>query len=384
MGAKTRILFVDDEPNILQSMKRQLRKYYDVNVEKSGKDAIALFKKQGPFPIIISDLQMPEMDGIDFLKNIRTLDSDCVRILLTGNADLNAAISSVNEGNVFRFLKKPCLMTDLLASLKAAEEQARLITAERVLLQQTLQGSIKALTEVLSLANPTLFAKASRLKSYVEELLPYLKIKETWHIAIAAMLSQLGYVTLSDQTIAKINKNEKLTTSEQHVVDDLPTVSANLLDSIPRLDSVVEIIRYQNHRYDGADSHNKNKIGEDIPIGARILNILLDFDKLDTQGHPVAKICEILNERKGLYDKVILNQFINIRLKEIDNAKILDFNVDGLVAGMILAEDLMTKNSQILITRGNQVTNSLLAKIKNFEMSVGIQQPIKVKDIHSD
>ena len=94
------------------------------------------------------------MDGIQFLAQIREMSPDTVRIMLTGHADLENAIQAVNEGNIFRFLTKPCDNNILIQVLSQGLEQFRLVTAEKELLEKTLQGSINVLTELLPWSTP--------------------------------------------------------------------------------------------------------------------------------------------------------------------------------------------------------------------------------------
>ena len=148
-----------------------------------------------PVDLVISDMRMPAMDGATFLKYARTGAPDTVRVLLTGQADMDSAIAAVNEGNIFRFLTKPCPIDVLLTALKACVEQHRLVTAERVLLEETLRGSVKMLTEVLSLVSPTAFGRAARLQQRVAAIAAQMGIRDRWHIEVAAMVSQIGPVT---------------------------------------------------------------------------------------------------------------------------------------------------------------------------------------------
>ena len=105
---KPRILCVDDEEFILEGIASNLRKSFKITTAKSGQEALDLMENEETFPIIISDMRMPGMDGAQFLKQARQVSPDSIRILLTGHADLEAAISVVNEGKIFRYLTKTC------------------------------------------------------------------------------------------------------------------------------------------------------------------------------------------------------------------------------------------------------------------------------------
>jgi DNA-binding NtrC family response regulator len=160
---KPRILCVDDEPAVLEAIQRNLRREFDVSTDPSGAAALERIDKSEPFAVIVSDMRMPGMDGATFLSRARAKAPDTVRMLLTGHAELSSAIAAVNEGNVFRFLSKPCAAPDLIKALKEGVHQYELVHAERILLEQTLKGSIEALVQVLSLTNPESFGRAYRV-----------------------------------------------------------------------------------------------------------------------------------------------------------------------------------------------------------------------------
>jgi len=141
-----RVLCVDDEPNVLEGLRRQLCRHFTVATAGGGVAGLEVIERDGPFAVVVSDMRMPGMDGAAFLNRVRERVPDTVRVLLTGRADLDAAVAAVNKGNIFRFLMKPCPSEVLIATLEASAAQYRLVTAERALLEQVLQGSIKALT----------------------------------------------------------------------------------------------------------------------------------------------------------------------------------------------------------------------------------------------
>ncbi len=126
-----RVLLVDDDPNILAAFKRQLRKKADLQTALSGAAGLEILKSGGPFAVVVTDYCMPEMNGIEFLAQVRRVAPDSVRMLLTGSADLAAAIDAVNQGNIFRFLTKPCASEELLKVLAVGIGEYRRIHKER-------------------------------------------------------------------------------------------------------------------------------------------------------------------------------------------------------------------------------------------------------------
>jgi DNA-binding NtrC family response regulator len=141
-----KVLFVDDDRNLLASCERSFRRKFTVETAEGGEAALQAIAERGPFAVVVSDRQMPGMDGIQLLSLVRQRAPDTVRIMLTGNVDLEGAIKVVNEGNIFRFLTKPCALEILGKAVEDALAQYRLVTAEKELLNKTLSGSIKLLT----------------------------------------------------------------------------------------------------------------------------------------------------------------------------------------------------------------------------------------------
>jgi DNA-binding NtrC family response regulator len=113
-----RILFVDDEPNILDGYKRQLRKQFNIETAEGGERGLDMVKNNGPFSVVVSDLKMPGIDGNHFLALVKEVSPETTRILLTGYADLKSAIEAINNGNIFRLLTKPCDRLDLVQALE--------------------------------------------------------------------------------------------------------------------------------------------------------------------------------------------------------------------------------------------------------------------------
>jgi response regulator RpfG family c-di-GMP phosphodiesterase len=237
------VLCVDDEPAVLDGLRRSLRGIVELHTATGGAEALATLEAAGPFAVVVSDMRMPGMDGVTLLAHFRERAPDTIRMLLTGNADVEAAAAAVNRGQIFRFLFKPCPPDDLRAAVTAAVEQHRLVTAERELLDRTLRGSVQALVETLALANPTAFTRAARLRRLVRSVVAALGLEEWWHIEIAATLSQIGAVTLPPAVVEKLHTGEELSPDESEMAGRLPAIAEDVLSTIPRLEAVRGIIR---------------------------------------------------------------------------------------------------------------------------------------------
>jgi DNA-binding NtrC family response regulator len=189
-----KILLVDDDRYILDGYRRSLRSEFSMETAQSGQEALGLLEDKTAYAVVISDMRMPGMDGIELLKRVKKASPDTVRIMLTGNADVQTAIEAINEGSIFRFLIKPCSKETMARTITAALVQYRLI-AEKQLLEQTLSGCLQVLTEVLSLVNPAAFSRAERARRYIHHVVTAMQLGNPWQYEVAAMLSQLGCVT---------------------------------------------------------------------------------------------------------------------------------------------------------------------------------------------
>lgn len=377
MSSHDKILCVDDEQNILASYRRQLRKDFDLDTASSGPEGLEAIETNGPFAVIVSDMQMPGMNGVQFLSEARKIAPNSVRMMLTGVADQSTAAEAVNEGNVFRFLTKPCPSESLIRALVAGIEQYKLITAEKELVEKTLLGSIKVLSDVLSLVNPTAFGRASRVLRLTRELARELKVSKSWQLKIAAMLSQLGCVTVPEQTLSKVYKDADLEPAELQMFAAHPQIGSDLIARIPRLETVSEMIAYQEKRFDGTGHPQDSRTGEQIPQGARILKVALDLDTLESKGMARSFAIAELRSRTGWYDPAVLTALEAVIQRE-EQFLVREVALADLDGQMILAADVKTADGVLLVSKGQEVTSSLRQLLKNFSRRSGIVEPIRV------
>lgn len=347
-----RVLFVDDEPNVLAGLERQLRKRYVVKTAAGGEAGLAVIAAEGPFAVVVSDMRMPGMNGAQFLTFVRERHPDSVRLLLTGYAEVDAAIAAVNQGGLFRFLTKPCDPSTLTAALDDALAQHRLVTAERDLLDRTLRGSVQVLGEVLALVNPAAFGRALRVQALARQLAQAVNADLGWDVEVAAILSQLGYVGVSERVLTLAARGSQLSAADQAELDAAPNHAANLISRIPRLDRVIEIIRHLGTEADGKTA----------PLGSRLLRLARDFDTLAGRGLPPVHAVDHLKSRGGRYDPALLAGLDQLVRKE-SQPESRTLAVSELTAGMVLDEDLYGGDGTFLLRRGNTITSPLLIRL---------------------
>ncbi len=370
-----KILLVDDEQHILDGLTRQLRKLYPVDTVTSGVDALKMLESNGPYAVVVSDLRMPEMDGIALLSEVRKKYPNTTRVILSGDADLEKAIEAVNSGQVFRFLTKPCSANGLTTTLTLAVRQYQLLLSEKELLNKTLKGCISMLSEVLSLANNRAFSRGYRIRNIVCELVSQMNLRSQWRYEVAALLSQVGCIAIPDDILKKVALNEALKESEQFIFADHPRIGAQLLRRIPRLEGVAEIIGNQLLSYEDESSA---KTGDDLLLGANILRVALDYDQLISQGNTHDESISKLYSRKGSYNPDVLQQLKVIQPRQGQDKGIVELLFDELVPGMVAAEDILAKNGTKIIEKDQEITWPALQGLHNFIEHIGIREPIKV------
>ncbi len=372
-----RILLVDDDLNILQGFKRQLRKRFHIETASGGKEGLEAVVKGGPFAVIVSDMQMPEMDGIQFLNTVRRLAPDSVRMMLTGNADQKTAMDAVNDGHIFRFLTKPCSPEAFTKALEAGIQQYRLITAERELLSKTLTGSVSVLTEVLSLVNPTAFGHATSVRRLVRQICQEMQVDNAWEIEVAAMLSQVGCVTIPETTLAKLSRGAKLSAEELQTYQGHPQVGHDLIAKIPRLKGVAEIIACQQKCFDGSGTPADGRKGDQIPFGSRVLKLVIDVVQLISAGVSTEMALGVIHDRQGWYDPSLIDALA--AALDIEYV-VTSVTIDDLEEGMVLDEHIVDKQGAILLAHGQEVTFSMRERLKKFsETAKGVREPIRVR-----
>jgi response regulator RpfG family c-di-GMP phosphodiesterase len=360
-----RVLCVDDEPRVLEGLALHLGRRWQVFTATSGRRGLEVLQESGPFTVVISDMCMPTMNGAAFLAEVRRVAPDTVRILLTGMTDLESAIAAVNQGAIFRFLSKPCAASALLDTTTVAIEQYRLVSAERELLEKTLMGSLAMLGDVLALARPETFGRATRMRNYVRELATEADCGPTWEVESAAILSYVGQITLAEATSDKLNRGLPLAADEEKTVAELPRIAAQLLAHIPRLDGVRAILQRSLDQSAGWRPNSGARADDRIVHFAQILRIALDFDQLDRRGLSLNAALEIMTGKVDRYHAGLLSLFAAQRRREGGHDEVLVIPLRSISPGMVLAEDVHTPSGVLLAARGYAVTEAFVERIRN-------------------
>ena len=375
-----RVLCVDDEARVVEGLVPHLRKEYDVRTALSGAAGLQLLKEMGGAAVVLSDMRMPEMDGATFLHHVMHFYPDATRMLLTGEPGQDAAVAAVNKAQIFRFLKKPCPPAELKVAVEAGVMQYRMVTAERTVLKETLVGCINALVDVLAITNPVAFGRASRIKRLAMGFAEALGRQEFWQLEAAAMFSQLGYLSLPIELVEKLYCGEFLSPEEKILASGAPEVATRLLQNIPRLEPITEILAALNE----SDAHLAQLGDGAIGVGARILALVTDYSSLLTRGQTMSAAIQKLRGRSSRYGQELFEQFVQHLAANAESAQsdTQEVPLRSVQPGMIIMQDVRTAMGTLLVPHGFEVTSVFLERIRHFGPDL-LNERIKVLTLAS-
>lgn len=299
-GPKPLVVLVDDEPQVLRSLEVSLRRGYEVVSVTSAADCLARIDGGLQPAVVVTDLRMPVVDGVGLLDELRRRRPDVVRVMLTGQGDLEAAVRAVNTGAVFRFLTKPCPIPFLLAALRDAVAERERVVAEQTLLRQTLAGSTGALVDVLAMADPGSVERTARLRRRARALSGQLG-GDDWQLEVALVLGQIGLLGLPAELRARLAAGAPLSAQDQEAVERAPAGAARVLAQIPRLEGVCAVLGDAGRRwFEGAGTDTASRT-------ARAVTALIALDIFEQQGLSPQDAVSRLRERRGHYDAAVLD-----------------------------------------------------------------------------
>jgi response regulator RpfG family c-di-GMP phosphodiesterase len=374
--SNARVLFVDDEPNVLHAIRRSLRNDFEIAVAESGDEALRLLAEQLPFAAIVCDCRMPKMDGIELLRRVAHTAPNTVRLMLTGNIDQDTAVRAVNTGEVFRFLNKPCDVGELRIAVQAAVRQHELVIAERQLLEQTLHGSVGVLAEVLGLVKPETFGRTARLRRKAAAIAKHLDGISAWELDTAALLSQVGCMSVDQAILDKVHAGEALDGEDAERFARHAQLGADLIARIPRLERVAAIIRYQNKDFDGGGYPRDGLRRDAIPLEGRVLHGALVHDELHTRGWSDSAIVDVLRKKSGAVDPAVVEALARCVESPDETVSVLP---GELALGMLLQQDVKTDQGTMLLCEGHEVTAAVLGHLRKFHRLGFLTQRLLVR-----
>jgi CheY-like chemotaxis protein len=313
---------------------------------------------------------MPNMDGATFLSHARSLSATSTRILLTADTDLRSAIKAVNEGQIFRFLCKPCAPETLRLALVAGAEQHALVTAERDIMERTLAAVVISLGEVLALAEPALFERAMVVKLYVGRVVRHLGLEGAWQIEVAAALHTLGLIALPTELARRGQNYVPVTLNEKRLLEGHPETARRILSAIPRLEDVASIVAQQ-----GSDAPQG---AEWVQRGARLLRLAIRVEARVSRGVRLEEVLEAMSAVANAEDRTFLDA-LRADSADAEQMEQRSLRVRELQPRMILDEDVKTIDGTLVLQAGHELSAIVIERLRQFASSRGLAEPIQVR-----
>ncbi|WP_310450115.1 HD domain-containing phosphohydrolase [Sulfuritalea sp.] len=413
------LLLVDDEASILSSLRRLLRPAgYTIHMAESGAAGLDILERE-PVDLVVSDMRMPEMNGAQFLEQVRKRWPDTMRILLTGYADVGSTIEAINRGEIYRYISKPwddnqlvLTIRDALESSRLRKENIRLLAlttaqnqelaqlntgleqkvAERTAeiqqinsflnlandrLKQNFLVSIKVFSGLMELRGGTMVGHSRRVADLARKLAVRLELpaKEQQDVFVAALLHDIGKIGFSDSLLGR--PVSRMNGDEMGVYRQHPVAGEAALMPLAELKEVARIIRAHHERFDG-QGYPDGLQGAFIPLGARILSVVNDYDGMQIGSLSEKRASQedaraMLAQGRGKrYDPQALDAFfamIGAQAQEIALEKAVP--AAEVRAGMVLARDFVGRDGVLLLAADYLLDAQLVKQIQDMERREG-------------
>ena len=411
-----RVLVVDDEEIVLVALRETLvRSGYLVSTAPDPLPALELLQTH-QFSVIITDQQMPSMTGLDFLTKVKQIQPDASRILITAVLSLDTVIDAINRGEIYRFIIKPWLREELLATVQNAVQRYELqcrnsslqattlamnekltqlnkqmeaqmarvaeqndqLTRLNEALEQNLHRSVELCVNTMQTFYPTLGNQARRAFEVCRSMGEVLDLpaEQRQTLEISAWLHDIGLIGVPRQLIKKWQQEpQELDEAERALIEHHPILGQELAGFVDHLTAVGSTIRGHHERFDGL-GYPDALSGDRIPWLARLLAVAVAFaeSRLDPED-------AIQNVRLGsgtIYDPEAVRVFARALPKAAVPRKEKEVLLSELTPGMVLAKGIYTANGLLLIPEGQQLSATYIDKLMNHNRINPINQSLVV------
>ncbi|MCP5144628.1 MAG: response regulator [Gammaproteobacteria bacterium] len=382
-GSDLKVLFVDDDENVLRGYQRAMRKVIAMDTCNSGAEALERLRQCARYSVIVTDMRMPGMDGVELLQKARGISPDTVRIMLTGNADQQTAVDAINEGDVFRFLNKPCEPKLLAEAILSAHQQYQHYRSERELLERTLTGAVHAMGEALALANPRLCGRISSIEHHLFAISPRLREIPEWQLALLPTLSQLGATLITEAMFYRAAAGTPSSEAESRLMAQYPEIGARIVEQIPRLAELAEATRWQLADFAPAHFEAGVPSGTSIPLMARALRVVMDFDALLRASGDVNEAVQRMTMFPHRYDPAIL-RVLTRHSETLRSSNVVQINTSAITTDMVIAQDVYTSNGTLLVRKGQPVSRSISERLMLMAESGIVPQQLYIYVVSAD
>lgn len=410
------ILIVDDEEIVLVALRDTLlREGYQVVASPHAVHALSILKER-EFSVVITDQQMPMVTGLEFLGQVKQIQPNATRILITAVLSLGTVIDAINKGEIYRFVVKPWLREELLATVKNAVQRYELIAANnrlhaetlavneklrqvnqeleaqvaRVAVQnqqladlaeaqaENLRRSVELCVQTMQTFYPTLGNQARRVYELCKAMAKGLDLppESRQTLEISAWIHDIGLVGVPRQLIRRWQETPgSLSEAEQALVEHHPVLGAELARFAAHLEDVGPTILSQHERFDGG-GYPQGLAGENIPWLARLLAVAVAYAESHLTGQDAADM--IASQSGSAFDPEAVRAFLRTLPKAVIPGKQREVLLSELKPGMVLAQGIYTATGILLIPDGQRLTAPYIDKLINHNRINPISQSLLV------
>lgn len=368
-----RILLVDDDRDLLHAIGDGLTASFEVETVADPAKALELLSGGQDFAVVVADMRMPGMSGLELLRQARSIAPNVSRMMLTCLEDAQTAIAAINEGNVCRYLTKPCSLPVLEAAIREALNYRQSIHHLLESQFRMLSGTVEVLAKVIQMVKPETHTFAQRLSQRTRELALEMHHPEFWELEVAAMLAPLGAIGASAQTLQQGTATA--------FSGDFPQAAAALLRQIPRMEKIASSLAYLGKNFDGSGLPRDGVAGTQIPVGARMLRVVRDLEERVSTGQTAAEALGLMQQTAGVYDPSILMAAVACfgTAPETESMIVTPVAWDALQEGDTLADDIPSESGSLLLTRGCRVTPNLKRMLQEMAARGRMSESVRVR-----
>ncbi len=359
-----RVLLVDDDPMLLNAFRRQLRGIYELETATSPGIGLDLLKKTDAFQVVVSDMQMPMMNGLEFLRECRKVSPNTIRVMLTGNADQATVINAINDGEVFRFLLKPCESATLIKTLADSIREFQALAAERDAATDAQCSALKLITDIVNSVRPETYQHSMEARKLASEIAREMQLSNFREVELGAMLSYFGSISVPQPLFQRYLDNQSLTARELAEVERFVEFSRRMIDSFVGFDNAERLIACQLHAPNVT-----------TPVGARVIRVTNDFLRISRTKERLEAVSQ-LRSQTATYDADVIKALENVlskRFKEVEVA------VSELKPGFILLQALRSNDGLTLIESSRRLTVRMLDSLEGVIASGRLSPSTKVR-----
>ena len=366
------VLLVDDDPHLLSSFRRGLDPTLDLTTATSAAEALQRLESR-PYSVVVTDMRMPEMDGLQFIERARRIAPEAAYLMLTGNQDQQTAVDATNRGRVFRFLNKPCGLDDFQKATDAAHRHYELGQAEKELLNKTCAGAVGLLMDVLEANQPSIGPRLARLQETAAALRESVDLPQGWEIAVGSRLALVGFTCMDDSAAETFFATPPTDPEWSAVLRRATELSARLVSRVPRFQAVGQMIRLLPETRGAFVEGSAASGGSLAARGATLLHVALLWDALEWQGvrtvQAVAEIRSRLPELQPAYFDAL--EKLPAREAPVEPRTV---EATDLEPGMVLYRDVFGPDGALLLRSGSRLTGALVEKLRDLGLSVRLHR----------